>query len=158
MNALLRKVSEQVQRSIQGNEIKFRFLEGPWGRAILQFRSFMVGSLAKHTLRDLHTMRNGEALKTWASMAMSSFFAAASFSARVHAQSLGMSEQERKEFLEERLEPGKLALNAAYYTPALGVPMTMYGAVHEMHQGDPLLYRSTGLSNMPLPPALQWLG
>jgi hypothetical protein len=99
--AVYRKADEVIQRNDIG--AMYMWMGHPISKTLMQFRTFMVGSLAKQTLKGMH-MRDFEAARN-AGLAMT--IGAMVYEAQVREQAIGRSD--KKKFLHDRLEWNKIA-------------------------------------------------
>jgi hypothetical protein len=83
-----------------------RVLGSGWGKLIGQFRAFVFGAWAKHTLTAVH-MRDAEA---FSAALMTTAFGALSYVAQTHLNAIGRSDRDK--YLEKRLSLQGLATGA----------------------------------------------
>ncbi|MER8582674.1 hypothetical protein NKG95_28900 [Mesorhizobium sp. M1423] len=103
------RLSRQViQKNDLGNMIMW--MSHPLAKVLMQFRTFMVGSYAKQTLKAAN-MRDLTALHQ---IVLTTAMATASYVAQMKVQAIGRSDKDK--FLEERLNP--MALMAAGFARA----------------------------------------
>jgi hypothetical protein len=98
--AVYRKADEVIQRNDIG--AMYMWMGHPIAKTLMQFRTFMVGSLAKQTLKGLH-MRDWEAARN-AGLAMT--IGAMVYELQVREQAIGRSD--KKKFLADRLKTDKI--------------------------------------------------
>ena len=101
-------VSRWARYSVLENDLGNlnRVVSSGWGKMITQFRSFVFGAWASHTLRNVH-MRDAEAFTT---MLATVFMGGLAYTSRSYLSSIGRSDQ--AEYLERRMNPKALALGA----------------------------------------------
>ena len=137
-------ISRWTRRSIQQNDVGSLalFMTRPMGQMISQFRTFMIVSYGKQLL---HNIAMNDA-KAYYAMMMSSLVASMSYAAQTQVRSIGMSEKERKKYLEERLTVKELAKAgfarsswATFFPTLIDTPISFFD--------DPVFaYRTTGLA------------
>lgn len=96
-----------TRKVIQENDVgqMHHMMGSAAGRLFFQFRQFMMAGWTKNTLHNSY-------MADWESMAMiaaTSTFGALAYTAQTHLQSIGMSPDDRRKFLERRLNEGQLA-------------------------------------------------
>lgn len=103
------RLSRQI---IQKNDVGnlFMWMSHPVGKAIIQFRTFMVGAYGKQTLKHLNFVSQGEISYPLANLILTMGFAGASYTAQMKIQAMGRSDAD--EFLEKRLNPVNLGAAA----------------------------------------------
>ncbi|WP_432473733.1 hypothetical protein [Amphritea sp. HPY] len=139
--AMHRANTMQVQKQLAGEKIAM--FEGPIGKIWTQFRSFMIGSWAKHSLRTYGRLKSGEGREAAVIAQMvAAPLAAMQYTMRTYAQAAGREDQD--EFLEKRLRPEVIAATAANYMPALGVPMAFASTGLYIGGGAMPVFRSSG--------------
>ncbi len=127
-----------IQKNDVGNMVMW--MSHPVAKALMQFRTFMVGAYGKQTLKSLN-FRDAEALNH---LVLTSAFAGASYYAQMKIQAIGRADG--GEWLEERLSPQNVAAAAfSRAGPSSIIPMlvdtTMYAT-----RNDPVFShtRTTG--------------
>lgn len=147
MDALTVNGARQVQKAIAGENVKMT--SHPIGRVFLQFRKFALDSYTKHLRADIRSAKNGEALRVMLSNMYAAIFATLGYTARTHSGTVGMDADDRRDYLEERLAPERLAANIAAYTPSVGPIVTLWNAVPGTMFPEAVIpvTRSTGLQN-----------
>ncbi|MER9628900.1 hypothetical protein [Mesorhizobium sp. M0296] len=145
------RLSRQI---IQKNDIgnMTMWMSHPLAKALMQFRTFMVGSYGKQTLKVARMIHDKDYLAAAHQLVMTTAFATAGYILQMKAQAALRSDGDK--FLEERLAPGNLA--AASFSRAGAssiIPMLIDTGLGMAGQDTLFSYtRSTGqASNM-------WLG
>lgn len=151
MESMVRLNGRQVQKELIGEGISLLGGDSPVGAMLIQFRRFGLVSWANHSLRDIHQITkegNKTPLFVWG---LGTAMAAFQYTARTHAQAIGMDENERSRFLKQRLSTQSIIANAVNYTPAFGMPVLGYNTVagHVDQNILPVLsvYRASGDSS-----------
>jgi len=148
MDALTVNSNRQVQKTIAGEQTAIT--SHPVGRVFLQFRTFAIDSYAKHLRADIRSAMNGQALRVMLSNMHAMILAGVAYSARTSVSTVGLSESDRQEMLNDRLSPERFAANVAAYTPSTGVAVTMWnmsaGTMFPDHLNIPVS-RASGLQN-----------
>jgi hypothetical protein len=145
------RLSRQIiQKNDIGNMTKW--MSHPLAKALMQFRTFMVGSYGKQTLKVARMVHDKDYLAAAHQLVMTTAFAAAGYIMQMKAQAMLRSDGEK--FLEERLNPKNLAAAAFSRAGASSIiPMLVDTGLGMTGQDTLFSYtRSTGqASNM-------WLG
>ncbi|AIK68526.1 putative internal virion protein [Mesorhizobium phage vB_MloP_Lo5R7ANS] len=103
------RLSRQIiQKNDIGNMTKW--MSHPLAKALMQFRTFMVGSYGKQTLKVARMVHDRDYLAASHHLVMTTAFAAAGYILQMKAQAMLRSDGE--EFLEERLSPKNLSAAA----------------------------------------------
>jgi len=145
VNKMSLYMSRHLRRIIQENnygEMLAIGSDSALGKTMLQFRNFVTTAYSKQLLHGLH-MRDF----TFFSAAMSStFIAALVYIAQTHIQAIGKSDNEKKEFLESRLNLstiGRAAFQRSTYSTLLP---TFIDTGTNLFGIEPMFnYRSSGL-------------
>lgn len=147
MDAFTVNGSRQVQKTIAGENTAIT--SHPWGRVFLQFRKFAIDSYVKHLRADIRSARNGQAMRVMLANTYAAILATAGYTARTHVSTLGMDDNDRENYLEERLAPDRLAANIAAYTPSTGTIVSMWNTGPGWLFPDAVVpvARSSGLDN-----------
>lgn len=145
------RLSRQIiQKNDIGNMTKW--MSHPLAKALMQFRTFMVGSYGKQTLKVARMVHDKDYLAAAHQLVMTTAFAAAGYIMQMKAQAMLRSDGDK--FLEERLNPKNLAAAAFSRAGASSIiPMLVDTGLGMTGQDTLFSYtRSTGqASNM-------WLG
>lgn len=104
ISAAHRLAGQIIQKNDIGNMVMW--MSHPIAKALMQFRTFMVGAYSKQTLKSLN-FRDAAALNH---LVLTSAFAGASYVAQMKIQSIGREDGE--EFLSNRLSPGSIGAAA----------------------------------------------
>jgi hypothetical protein len=137
-NAVFRVARRIVQENDAGN--MHRWMGHTIGQMVTQFRSFMLVSWAKQTLRGVRH-HDRQAVAAWM---LSSLSAGVAYTAQTYVNSFGR--EDRDEYLEKRMSPeslGKAAFQRAAWASIL--PMGI-DTIVDPFKKDPIFdYRSTSL-------------
>ena len=106
--AFINAIDRWSKKIIQENDIgqMSQWMTKPLGKALIQFRSFIVAAWTKQTLQGV----NHRDWQTFVAWSTSIFFGGLSFTAQTYINSLGRDDQ--KEYLQERLNPAALGRSA----------------------------------------------
>lgn len=114
-NAYIQGVGRWASRTIidgtLGSRLYVPVISPEWSKTALQFRQFTTMSYEKGTLYKAAALRRGE-MDQGVSMIVSMGTASLAYMARTHLQSVGMSSDEREQFLADRLSNEKLGAAA----------------------------------------------
>lgn len=116
VTAVNRGAHQIIQRTYAGEV-------GAWAhddflKLLLQFRTFSITSVEKQWGRQVRTLGHAGAIAAFVGAAS---FAAPIHAARQYASSIGMGEEERKEFLARRLAPAAFAQGVVNYVSMTGL-------------------------------------
>lgn len=135
-------VFKYARQTIMENDLgsTSMWMSSPLGRALMQFRSFMVGAYSKHLLRGM----NHRDFETFSAFTGSMFAASLMYIARTNINSIGRSDRDK--YLAEHLTPAKIAAGGFQASSfSTWLPMIM-DQPYEMITGEPLFNsRTTGL-------------
>jgi hypothetical protein len=97
-----------IQRSLGGESPWF--MESSFGKMMMQFRNFPLTALEKQTIHDLKFLD----FETFTTMVASFGFATLAYMARTYANSFGLPQRKRKQYLKNRIgTPGRIAAGAS---------------------------------------------
>lgn len=120
IGAVNRGAHQIIQRTYIGET-------GPWAhdgflKLLFQFRTFSLTAAEKQFGRQLHSMGVGMAF--WSMMAGFSF-GVPIYLARTALQAVGLSDQERQEFLDRKLTPEQIGIAGMQYASTFGLAADM---------------------------------
>lgn len=92
----------------------------------MQFKSFTIKSMNNKFVRSFHeATKNGRAIDTAMTWALSLGIATGYFAMQAHVKSLGLPEQERAEYLKKALDPTMLGYAALSRSSHIGAPLSL---------------------------------
>ena len=139
MNRHLRRV---IQENNYGEMIALGTKEGSLSKTLLQFRNFVLTAYAKQLQHGLH-MRD---FTFFSSVMSSTMIASLVYIAQQYVQAIGKTEEEKDDFLQERLSPE--AIGGATFqrnTYSTLIPSVMDMALYYSGNDTMFNYRSSGL-------------
>jgi hypothetical protein len=135
-----------TRRAVQQNDVGnlSLFMTGEMGKILSQFRTFMIVSHAKQLLHNM-AMRDGRA---GMAMLFSGLTAGSAYIAQQQVKMIGMSEEKKKKFREERLDPVSIAKASFSRSSWASFIPAAIDSTYGFYSDDPVFaYRSTGLDN-----------
>lgn len=117
--------SEAIQRGGKTSNMS-SVQYGAKHQAIMQFKSFVLRSLNSTALRSLYeATKNGRAIEQVAIQAVSIGLAGLFFMGRIAANAQGMSESDRKAYLDKNLDEGTIGTAALLRARGIGAPLSV---------------------------------
>lgn len=103
---------------------------GPFGRLMLQFKSFTIKSLNSKFLRSFYEgSKNGRALDTALTWAISGGLAGGYYVLQAHAKAASLPKEQQKEYLDKALNPNIIGYAALSRGSYLGAPLGIFNLV-----------------------------
>lgn len=119
----MHRVSNQL---IQGHMVgeTSAFMDGNVGRVLTGFRTFPIVALRKQLIRNMYMADS----VTWTNIVTSVSLSAVLYSAKVNLNAVGMSESNKKKYLEQRLSDSALAMGALQYASMSSILPDLFAA------------------------------
>ena len=102
---------------------------GAGAKMFLQFKSFTIKSMNAKFVRSLWDAKNGRAVDTALTWAVSLGLAGSYYVAQAHVKASGLPEGQRKEYLKKALDPKMIAYASITRSSHAGAPMGIYGFI-----------------------------
>jgi hypothetical protein len=140
--AMFRAARTVILEQDRGQMMKW--MDHPLGKMVIQFRSFSIGAYTKAMMQGLN-MRDAEAGMAFLT---STFIGGLVYTGQTYANSLGMNEKDRQEYLAKRITLLELAKAGFLRTSESSLLPLPFDMVSEMITGDPFFsyQRGSGLS------------
>ena len=90
-----------------------RFIRSPWGKTLGQFLSYVLAAQEQQFQRQTARLMHGDKVAASRVLLAGSYVSMMAYMAGVHYRSMGMSEDRRKKYLEERLTPARMFTDGA---------------------------------------------
>lgn len=145
VNKMSLYMSRHLRRVIQENnygEMLAIGTDGGLGKTMLQFRNFVITAYSKQLLHGLHMWD----FTAFASVMSSAFIASLVYIGQTHVQALGKSDNEKEDFLEEKLSLDSISKAAFQRSTYASILPPVFDTGAALFGQEPLFnYRTSGL-------------
>lgn len=127
---------------------------GAWMKLAMQFKSFTIKSVNGKTIRSLYNMtKNGRYADQALAMTLSVGLAGSFYAMRAQLAAQGLPEAQRKEYLDNALDPKMVAYAAVSRSSLVGSPLGVFNLLAAPMGFDPAVQVRTSI--LPRPPRPQ---